>query len=572
MKLILKEYLASLREREELDAILPDLLSQMGLNVIISPTRGVPEYGVDIAAVGSFKGKEEKVYLFSVKSGDLTRAHWDSGDQALRPSLNDIKDVFIENRIPEQHKDKPIVIGICFGGDMPSSMVDRVVSYTKSNTTKCIAYEIWNGDVLASFVSEYLLSGSLLPWDRQSSLMRKSLALIEEPIVSSRHFCELVRLILENDTDKKIVKSLIQLNLVLWIFFSWCRDEENLEAAYISAEYSLLLAWDSAKKFPRKTTVKSAFENFLKTYHTISDAYLEKSIFPFVDKKHAISQLVSAPCSISINLKLFDILGRLTIKGQWLLFELSELYKKDVSKKYESEEQKAIKKQLRKVKGAINQLVINNPLLLSPYKDEHAIELAMALHLLYQDNNDDGFAESWLDAVVDRVTFSFITNGMYPTNLHSYEQLLEHRNKDKTDSSYKESVTKASILYPTLTILCELYGREEAAKQLEGFSSEHLKHCTLQYWYPNEASEEHVFSGTDQHGVATTDFPINGKAALEHVEEESQYSNFFWELSAVKQGYLPLVLMACRHYRYPVPFNLLFPERLKANNREVDKT
>ena len=202
MKLILKEYLASLREREELDAILPDLLSQMGLNVIISPTRGVPEYGVDIAAVGSFKGKEEKVYLFSVKSGDLTRAHWDSGDQALRPSLNDIKDVFIENRIPEQHKDKPIVIGICFGGDMPSSMVDRVVSYTNSNTTKYISYEIWNGDVLASFVSEYLLSGSLLPWDRQSSLMRKSLALIEEPNVSSRHFCELVRLILENNTVK----------------------------------------------------------------------------------------------------------------------------------------------------------------------------------------------------------------------------------------------------------------------------------------------------------------------------------------------------------------------------------
>ena len=64
--------------------------------------------------------------------------------------------------------------------------------------------------------------------------------------------------------------------------FSWCRDENNLEAAYISAEYSLLLAWDSAKKFPRKTTATRAFENLLKTYHTISDAYLEKSIFPFV--------------------------------------------------------------------------------------------------------------------------------------------------------------------------------------------------------------------------------------------------------------------------------------------------
>ena len=48
MKLILKQYLASLKERAELDAILPDLLSSMGMNVFISPTRGVKEYGVDI--------------------------------------------------------------------------------------------------------------------------------------------------------------------------------------------------------------------------------------------------------------------------------------------------------------------------------------------------------------------------------------------------------------------------------------------------------------------------------------------------------------------------------------------
>jgi len=122
-------------------------------------------------------------------------------------------------------------------------------------------------------------------------------------------------------------------------------------------------------------------------------------------------------------------------------------------------------------------------------------------------------------------------------------------------------VTKASILYPVLTVFCELYGREETATRLEDFSKEDLKHCTLQYWYPNEASEEHLFSGTDQHGVATTDFPINGKAAVEHVEEECKHSNVFWELSAVKQGYLPLVLMACRYYRYPVPFNLLFSEQ-----------
>lgn len=556
MKLILKEYLASLRERDELDSILPDLLSQMGLNVLIRPSRGVAEYGVDVAAVGAIKqGEEEKVYLFSIKDGDLTRDHWGKGKQSLAPSLEDIKYTFIRNRILDQNKDKKIVICICFGGEMHPSMSDRVVSYIDENKTEKRTYQVWNGDYLAALILEHLLTGSILPWRKKSSLMRKSLALIEEPSSSSEHFNVLARLILEETTDKKIVKSLIQLNLVLWVLFSWCREEKNLEAAYISAENSLLLAWDSVKKYPRKTSVKKAFKNLLKTYHKITDAYLDKSILPFVDKKHALSQLVSSLCPISINLKLFDVLGRLTIKGQWLLHELSEQYKED-----ENQDNSELEEQLKKVKWAINQLVINNPLLCSPYKDEQAIELVMSFHLLYQDNREDDFAKSWLATIFDRVAYSFVTNGMYPTNLYSYEQLLEHSNKDKENSSYKESVTNASILYPVLTVFCELYGIESLATKLEDFSKENLKHCMFQYWYPSKTSEDFFLSNYEQHGVTTINFPINGKAALEHVKEESMHSNFFWELSAVKQGYLPLVLMACRRYRYPVPLNLLFSE------------
>ncbi|MEL0635218.1 hypothetical protein V6259_00365 [Marinomonas sp. TI.3.20] len=168
MKLILKEYLASLREREELDAVLPDLLSQMGLNVLIKPSRGVAEYGVDVVAIGSIKkGEEEKLYLFSIKDGDLTRDHWSNGNQALAPSLEDIKYTFIRNRILDQFKDLKIVICICFGGEMHSSMSDRVVSYIDENKTEKRAYEIWNGDYLATLISAHLLSGSILPWKKK---------------------------------------------------------------------------------------------------------------------------------------------------------------------------------------------------------------------------------------------------------------------------------------------------------------------------------------------------------------------------------------------------------------------
>ncbi|HHG1825905.1 TPA: hypothetical protein ACPURI_003754 [Klebsiella pneumoniae] len=40
MKIIIKQYLSALREREELDALIPDLVSQMGLNVYSVPRRG----------------------------------------------------------------------------------------------------------------------------------------------------------------------------------------------------------------------------------------------------------------------------------------------------------------------------------------------------------------------------------------------------------------------------------------------------------------------------------------------------------------------------------------------------
>ena len=73
MKLIIRQYLASLKERGELDAILPDLLSELGLNVYSRPRRGTRQNGVDVAAIGQLTDDNtDKVYLFSIKGGDLT--------------------------------------------------------------------------------------------------------------------------------------------------------------------------------------------------------------------------------------------------------------------------------------------------------------------------------------------------------------------------------------------------------------------------------------------------------------------------------------------------------------------
>src|SRR3990170_2259120 len=151
MKLIIREYLASLRERGELDAILPDLLSQLGLNVYSRPGRGTRQDGVDVAAVGALEDCTEKVYLFSIKPGDLTRKAWDGDSvQSLRPSLNEILDSYIPNRLPAEHRGKPIVICIAIGGDIQEQVRPQVTGFIAQRSTQNVSFEEWNGDKLAS--------------------------------------------------------------------------------------------------------------------------------------------------------------------------------------------------------------------------------------------------------------------------------------------------------------------------------------------------------------------------------------------------------------------------------------
>lgn len=88
MKLILKEYLASLRERGDLDkSVLPNLLAEIGLNVLNTPMIGTRQNGVDIAAVGKVQGEDTErfLYLFCIKAGNVTRSDWEGNPQSVRP-------------------------------------------------------------------------------------------------------------------------------------------------------------------------------------------------------------------------------------------------------------------------------------------------------------------------------------------------------------------------------------------------------------------------------------------------------------------------------------------------------
>lgn len=557
MKLIIRQYLASLKERNELDAILPDLLSELGLNVFSRPGRGTRQDGVDVAAVGSLNGGEEKVYLFSIKAGDLTRNFWD-GDalQSLRPSLNEILDSYIPNRLPDEHRTKHIVVCLCFGGDIQEQVRPQVEGYIKQNKKEGISFEEWNGDKLASLILSSFLREDLLPENARSQL-RKSLALIDEPESSYRHFAVLLKMLtsVETSRDKERLTLVRQITICLWILFAWTREAGNLEAAYLSSEISLLYAWNIAKQYrSHKTKVATeilmAFQSVLTTYLQVSSEFINTRILPFVSKRHALSTAIHPSCSLDVNLKLFDVLGRLALEGIWAYLFMSRFEQE------ETQVLEGLRKSVRDVSVAIKALIKNNPALFLPIKDDQCIDISLAALLLMIDVNNHQDVEIWLSEIVDRASFAYQIHGKYPCNLRSYNDLLDH--PQWGNDEYLREVTGGSILFPMVALLAALLGKEDLYGVVQAIREKHLSHCNFQLWYPDENSEEHIYINSDAHGGTLSHVSIDRSMDdfLKQVFDECEHSPQFDSLSVSEQGLWPIVLVACRHYRLPVPLHV----------------
>lgn len=556
MKLIIKEYLASLKERRELDAVIPDLLSQMGLNVFSRPGVGTLQHGVDVAAVGRIDDGPEKVYLFSIKPGDLGRKDWSTeSPQSLRPSLTEILDSYIPHRLPAEHSDKRIVICIAIGGDILEPVRDSVTGFTTQHTTARVSFEEWNGDKIADRIQATFLREDLLPAQARSQL-RKSLALLDEPDTSFRHFSALARALSQAaKTDAEKLTALRQISICLWILFSWAREAGNLESAYKAAERSLLHGWDISRAFLGRSTktgdaMPLVFLSIYSTYHQITSAFLRQNVLPYVHQLHAISTAVHGSSDLDINLKLFDLVGRLGMDGLWVHWNITRL-------EDGSEDLKAHIEESNQYADAISALIENNPVLVLPIRDDQAIDIFIAVAFLVANGKHLDAARSWISQIAGAAYFTHRFDGRYPCTLRSYADLLEHPKKG--DEEYKKNVTRGSILYPYLALWAALLSEQETYGIARTLKKEYLQHCTFQFWFPDDHSEDALYTGGEAHGATLTNVPIERPEAefLAQCFGECTASPQFHSLSSVKAGWWPLVVVACRHFRLPPPPHLL---------------
>ncbi len=555
MRLVVREYLSMLRERDELDALLPDLLLSMGVTPISRAQAGARQHGVDVAAVGPDPDDEgkRKLFLLVIKQGDFDRGSWDSGTQAVRPSLNEIFDVYLPQHVAGEHEPLPKKIVICCNGDKKQSVEVNWNGYKRQHAEPgAIEFDFWGGDKLAALVEQHFLDEYLFPESARKK-MRKTIALADQNEEGPHHFYSLVHeTLFERDLPvgdtpsarRKRQHALRLLNLSLSIVFHWCREADNLRPALLCAERAVLLAWDWMRQdelLDCQTTVKE-FVKLFSTYLNVTLAYAEK-LAPLCQVRDGMTGQWEG--ELEYPLRTFDTIGVLGL----LVMALTSLAAGAEDNHPNKQNMDQTAQGCARVLAA---LIENNPAAATPRYDGHSIDIALGLLALTKAGLHSQ-AGGWLENLGVRVWFAYRAGHHFPISTDSYDDLVAMH---FGQAPPKEKLMELSTLLPMLAHWHVVLDLPEAYKEFRDNVVQTFTQTALQLWFPDDETEDHLYRENAGFTSGTTFAPIHLPSTLQELEVEverlHEARSVPENLSCFSYGWSILGLISSRHFRTPV--------------------
>lgn len=549
MRLILREYLAMLKESGEFDALLPDLLLAMNIVPLSKAQPGVRQAGVDVAAVGNDETGTRTLWLFVLKRGDVGRRDWDSLPQSVRQSLDEIKDVYLRNHVAPEHAGLPVKIVTATTGDFKQEIEQNRVGYADANRLPTRAFEFWNGDHVAALLEQHLLNEYALPAEARSQL-RRALSLTGEPDYDLEHYFSLLKTLLAWDTDgsvpakteKECIRSLSTTSLALGILVRWSAQEQNLRNALLACERSLLWTWDAIRR--RGLTQN---RNVLRSYFRLVQIYLDTGAEYFnkvqahLHTENALGRYHRE--SALLTERVFEEIGILATIG------LSHLLWAVVTRDQQRSQGAAM------VCESLKALLTTHPCSGSPCYDGQAIDISLALlFFCFAERPDD--ARAWIGELAPRLTFGFRSEKWFPISSDSFDDLVafEIDRKDVDLAKLRDT----SWMIPTVAQWAAALHEDQVYSHLVGLRNDICKETCFQLWYPDEKTDEVRFAGPAHFDSGIAEAPVELPAAAEEMRalmkrtrEESPVKEKI-QSSATAVGVPWLDFIACRHFRTPV--------------------
>lgn len=557
MRLIIAQYLQTLKEREEFDSLLPDVLLAMGYVPISKPQTGVRQYGVDLAVLGiSPEDGVKELLLLVIKRGDITRNNWNSGPQSVRQSMDEIFDVYLKTHIDPQHESLRKKIVLATTGDMKQEIQINWDNYLKGYSSQAII-EFWGGDKIAMYIEKYMLDEHIFNTEDRTNL-RKALALAGEIEYDHNDLHRLFQrqlglsakgeLMDLSVSPRDLLKSLRVINLSTQVFSRWSEDEGNLKQALIAVERAMLWSWHRIQLEEPDDRLKyfKEFGELWGSYNIIAHRYFEK-LQPHLYVQDGLSGYCQENSMFSLIV--FEQVGILAVIG---LCRLLANAGDDEIRKVEFDNAVV-------VGDALAALLINNPVSGSPRFDNNVVEIVLGMLLLVLTGHISQ-AQSWLGEMVKRIDYTLKIKRDFPICTDSTDDLVEMIVSG--DEALSAQLMRMSWLLPTLAGWSVVLGRYDLYEVLSKNSKKDYSNICLQLWHPTtqDISKNLYFWPAHNHCGESEAPIILPESANEYRTQmeallQSERHNIIDSSTAGMAGVPAIDLVACRHFRTPVaPF------------------
>ena len=285
-KRVIRDYLESLKEDNELDYIFPMLLQSMGYRIISTPknSKGQSQYGKDIVAVGldesgckckwyfELKGEAAKDIndsTFSVKDGvrdSILAAKYAAYRDSSIPGFNKLpkKIVFVHNGLLKENT-RPTFDGF-IEDEFPHG-----------------GFERWDIEKLTDLFHEFLFDECLYRTEKSYRLVKKILAIHDAPGWRTDDFDRLVDIQLQNCPSskkqrRKVTQAFSSIVLMVTILFKEGMLNKNLLPSKRAADRAVLKTWEwiLKNKLENEVYVVKLFYKILQIQLHIYTQYLNK--------------------------------------------------------------------------------------------------------------------------------------------------------------------------------------------------------------------------------------------------------------------------------------------------------
>lgn len=554
LALVIAEYLRTLKERDELDRLLPDLLVEMGYVPIARPQTGNRQFGVDIACRGiNPETQQAELLLLVIKQKDIGRTEWNGSDQAIRPSLDEILDAYLRSHVEAEDVGKPVRIAVATNGELKQTIQANWSGYVNDQRDRALI-EFWGLDKLATLIENHLLDEHIFHDDDRRDL-RRALALAGDVEYDQR---DLHRLMLRTlgltaegvpDSSKKSKKELLKalrvVNFTAHAFAAWALKDGDGRQALRAMERALLWSWHRVRTWEAwesdKELVQAAQAVFA-GYLTVGWRYFEKL------QAHCYAEdglLGFASDSAELSLVAFEQIGMMASIGlpYVLLVETNDA------------EIRAQYKNADIVADALASLIANNRICNSPCFDRHSQDIVLGMLLLVETGRM-GIAKQWLLTLVRNIDFAFTTRRYVPIDSDSIDDLADMGGWHSGQTSPK--LMKTSWMMAVLAGLCAVLGMEDLYRALrQGLAQDYPETC-VQLWHPDSSIHEHLYFHAAHHVSGVAEAPIHLPEDMAQwlahmrVIVESVHGKECLQTMGFKVGLPAMDLIACRHFGTPV--------------------